>query len=131
MREVEVRTCQLGRKVVGQRTKGEQLMGWRYFTVPVADRQGGGCLAGGYIVVCAGMFVMSVVIMPPPVIVITMFQIQCQIVSVFHQRGMAGYLSVGGRVEFVLLDVQEAGHGKYIYMGGAPTPASSAPSLSC
>ena len=65
------------------------------------------------------------------VIILTMFQIQCQIVSVFHQRGMAGYLSVGGRVEFVLLDVQEAGHGKYIYMGGAPTPASSAPSLSC
>ena len=47
------------------------------------------------------------------VIILTMFQIQCQIVSVFHQRGMAGCLSDGDSVEFVLLDVQEAGHGKY------------------
>ena len=44
-----------------------EFMGWRYFTVPVADRQGGRCFAGGYLVVCAGIFVVSVMIMPPPV----------------------------------------------------------------
>ena len=37
------------------------------------------------------------------VIILTMFQIQCQIVS--HLSGMAGCLSVADSVEFVLLDV--------------------------